>query len=507
MADKTNTRIIAGALAALVIILVASYAILNSGGDAVQQPAGPAAPNFAVALTDPPQVPPGTTALVIYYSGVQVHRAGSSGNGGFVNLNASGSVNLMNLTNVTDTIAASAINTSTGFDLVRFNITSARITMGNSTYNVGVPGNSIMIKLDEVARNSSGVLIDLMPTVIQVYGPNQTAFLMIPSARAVAIGNLSDAGISTMIGGRMSMVAHIRDRLQEGIANISISNAQLSVNGNVTSISLTVTDTGNRSVTLRHVMVIGNMREIAGLRRLPNAGRGIDSVAVPPGVLGSELGGITEGENYLINSINSNAIASNVTQIGVAVGNELGTGLGAGGSLGGQIAEHMGGRFNLTLFNISLGSIASSSGKAAAVIGQSGLSPGQRMRMLESILNGRLNATIAEDTHMSNDSGAEFRQIVGESEAFQHDFHGSLNFFVSNTGMLSIPFTEASDLENSGYALTPGESAMFDFVGTEGIRIGRGMGQVAVVLIQNQTYDIGVSGDNLSYASANATAK
>ena len=60
-------------------------------------------------LTDPPTVPNGTTAVYVTYSGLAVHIAGAGNNSGWHVLNAQGSIDLMSIINVSQTIASANI--------------------------------------------------------------------------------------------------------------------------------------------------------------------------------------------------------------------------------------------------------------------------------------------------------------------------------------------------------------------------------------------------------------
>ena len=206
---------------------------------------------LAVQLTDPPQVPNGTQSLVIGYSGLALHEAGQSNSTGFVDLNASGSVNLMNLTNFTQTIAVAHVKLNQSFDMVRFNITSAKIDINGTVYNVSVPNNRLQIKISGLNGTSGGALVDLSPTVLQIYAANQTIFLMVPAARAITINNRSINSTSVHIGFKARVNAVAKAKLEQVRPNITITGASLTSSGNSTYLAVIVKNNANSSVTLK----------------------------------------------------------------------------------------------------------------------------------------------------------------------------------------------------------------------------------------------------------------
>ena len=78
--------------------------------------------NFVVQLTDPPLVPPGTSSLMIRYSSVGLLYANSSA---FKYFNVSSTADLLNLTNVTKTIAILNVKNYSMIKTLRLNITYA----------------------------------------------------------------------------------------------------------------------------------------------------------------------------------------------------------------------------------------------------------------------------------------------------------------------------------------------------------------------------------------------
>ncbi len=222
----------------LVIVIVAGAAYLFStgskgqyttttaGGSTVTTISGSGYNEVPIAMTDPPNVPNGTSALVITYSNVQVHTFGTNSSG-WVNASGSGSVNLIEVVNSSQTVADANLAANTTINIVRFNITSAKITINGTTYNVSVPSNQVTVAItgSQKVNSSSAVLIDFYPTVNSHTSAqsNSTSsavvYMMAPAGRAVILATNSTVSVSTSIGARNSLSASAK--VQIGL-NVSV---------------------------------------------------------------------------------------------------------------------------------------------------------------------------------------------------------------------------------------------------------------------------------------------
>ncbi|MDE1849885.1 MAG: DUF4382 domain-containing protein [Candidatus Micrarchaeota archaeon] len=202
----------ANAIAYVVVVIVVlgiiAYAIMSN---AIRLPGKSV---LAIQLTDPPKVPPGTQALLVTYSSIEVHTTGTN-QSGWVTAQGSGTVNLLALANSSKTIANAYVAANSTVNLVRFNVTSAQIIVSNSTYNISVPSNQVNVAITGNQKiNSSGssaVLIDFYPTV-NAQG-NANAYVMAPAARAILINSNATININANIGSIVSIVSGIKLRL------------------------------------------------------------------------------------------------------------------------------------------------------------------------------------------------------------------------------------------------------------------------------------------------------
>ena len=435
---------------------------------------------YIVQLTDPPQVPVGTSALVVTYSNVELHEAGQGNTSGFISTNASGTVNLMNLTNFTQTIAALHVSSNQTFDMARFNITSASITINGTTYNVTVPSSELLVKISGTNSTSRGAVIDLTPTIVEIYEQNQTLFVLVPSVRAVAIGSSAVNSSSVHAGFRVRVNSTTKARLDSIRPNISIVSESLSIAGNRTDLSVTVKNNANRTVQLKHVILEGYTSFSFG------ANASVPMTAPGYGGLGAYgNAGTGNGMNY--SSGSSGTGLTNFSQVSKEM-------------LGGNLSE---------VFNISSNDSAKGLNEASAFFHEK--VNGSELLHIQNNLRNKMNYSVFEDFHSFNMSNMSLLHVVGNVNEFYRRFHNVLTFIVMSNGTLSLPFAENEAEGPNGYNLTAGSEVTLAYNSVallgEGHPIASyfGKGPFIVPLV-NQTYTIKVIGTEGAYAQANVTA-
>jgi len=258
-----------GSAIVIVIVIVAAAVFLASGSKSsvvtttiaqgsnqTQHTSTFAAP---VMITDPAQVPAGTTALVFTYSNLQVNSTGPSGSQ-WVNATGSGSVNLIAIMNSTQVMGYANLTSNTSsITQVRMLVNQVNITINGTTYGVPVsnPQLTLSISGNASASKGSGVLIDYAPTVSPYFVANTTVFNRVPAGKAVVTGSIS-ASAATNIGLVSPISASAKVSLAAVSQSLSITSAQLSSSGNTTVLSVTVANNGNQSVSLKNVVVYGS---------------------------------------------------------------------------------------------------------------------------------------------------------------------------------------------------------------------------------------------------------
>ncbi len=448
-ASKFNPRIALGAILVLAVIGVLAYELSTTTSIL-----GAGTSSLPVLLTDPPQVPNGTTALTLYYNGVALHTAGHSNSTGFLRINESGSVDLLSLVNTTDVLALAKVNSTAQFDAVAIFVSKATMTLDNETYNVTVPGDVILIRLNQTLNASSGgALVDFNPTVVQVYGANGSSFVLVPSGVALA---LSKGAIGS--GLRIGAINQLTPPLRAGVAyararsNDSITGASVSINGDNETISVTVKDTGNSSMVLRNVLVYGFMRAVGNY---------------------SYTGNYRGNYTFPRNGTSHTPFPYNGAYNGVFNGT-------------GQFPSRNGIRQQLPRNGV----------QQFPPNGQPGMPFGQ----LPPPIRDNVQAAIQQYTKLNASSG-EYNSYVNQTLLFEANYYHMLSFSVGSNGTLSLP-KSFSDIEAAGYTLSPGQSVTLVYNGTINVRDSR----LAAVMIPNASYQIVVTGEGNGFAATTVTA-
>jgi hypothetical protein len=213
-----------------------------------------AAASFLVMLTDPPAVPAGTTILDLEYSNVSLHATYPNGTAVWLPVNASGTVDLFTLVNMSQTIASTTIPTGSAVDKIQFTIEDVDAVVNGVMYNVTALSETLVVsvKNSSVNQTLSGVLIDFNPTLVQIQATDANGtlvyyYVLVPSATATIVGDLSreqvKVGTIVQLGenNRVKLV-HV---VEEFSKNVTIMNASLSVNGNITTLSVTLKNDGS----------------------------------------------------------------------------------------------------------------------------------------------------------------------------------------------------------------------------------------------------------------------
>ena len=257
-------------LGVIIVLIVAVAALLVLRGSTLSGPQTTSVPYTTTAassggtpatpilLMDPPHLPAGATALIVSYSSIMAHTSGTAGSG-WTNATGSGSINMLSVLNSSKVIGYANISANSTINLIRLNVTSATITINGTTYNVTIPNPQLTIAVAGKTKISptTGVLLSLSPTVSAFSNNNSTTYIMAPSARAMVITNVSGTAHAG-VGADVSLSAQDRSEFEGGELNITLTGAALSVANNVTTLSVTVTDNSNTTVTLHNLLLRGN---------------------------------------------------------------------------------------------------------------------------------------------------------------------------------------------------------------------------------------------------------
>ncbi len=292
----------------IIIVLISVFVILNgihpstsSSTSVIPTSASTTpAPGTAVPvmMTDPAQVPIGTSALVFTYTAVKVYTTGPLGTS-VVNGTGSGSVNLISIQNKTQVLGYANLSANSTISKVGFNVTSVTITINGTSYNVPVSNPTVYVSVSgngKVAQGA-GVLIDYTPTVSAAFNNNSATFVRVPAAKATIVGGISSS-FARSVGATASISANASASLAAITPQINITSASVSVSGNNTTISITVKNNGNQSAMINTVNVYGRQSVSAAA----SAAAGVNSSAA--GSINSALaGGIRGTLNANINAV------------------------------------------------------------------------------------------------------------------------------------------------------------------------------------------------------------
>ena len=254
MTGKWTTKY--GLAAVLTAILIISVALFANPNILPKQVSGKS--SFAVMLTDPPNVPAGTSLLNLTYSDIALDIVSADGTSNWVSVGGSGTVDLFSLVNMSQTIASTTIPTNTTVDKIQFTITNVTAVINDQTYNVTTLSNTLVMSIanSQVNQTLSGVLIDFNPTLLQIQSTDANGnpvnyYVLVPSATAVVVNGIDQAQIrvGTIVGIGQNARLGITRVTENFSQNLTITSASLSVEGNTTNLSVTLQNNGD--VTFR----------------------------------------------------------------------------------------------------------------------------------------------------------------------------------------------------------------------------------------------------------------
>jgi len=198
---------------------------------------------FPVALTDPPSVPPGTSALWLNYTAVELITNSSP-----LFANYTGSVNLMSLINTSKVIAEFNVPKNVIVNQIRLFVSSAKIEINGTQYPVFLPSGVLKIPL----RNAtSGALVDLQPHIVTAYAGQTPEYILTPVATAIPYS------VSAKVGQTVALPSQVVKKLRNTISNLTVVSSTLNFKGNVTNFSITIKNNGDEPVVVYVVRVFG----------------------------------------------------------------------------------------------------------------------------------------------------------------------------------------------------------------------------------------------------------
>lgn len=257
------------AMGSAIVILSAImlYMILGPGHQAAAVAANQSA--VRIAITDPPVVPAGTQALYINYYSAAVHVVDKNGSSGWIinppQINDSGTLDLLSLTNSSQVIGDIKIPNGSRVDEVSFVMPSAQIVINGSSHLLVLRSTQIT---SAIADNSSAVqgseiLMQLDPIVVPMYINGITVFVMLSQVgSAVALNannSISEVGqIVRLSPAQVSSLNLVQP-------NLTLTNASLDADNGSINMTVTVTNPSkNKPVIIRDLLILGNQSLLNG---------------------------------------------------------------------------------------------------------------------------------------------------------------------------------------------------------------------------------------------------
>ncbi len=248
----------AGAIAmALAVALIATAALTGALPGVQNLNTGQAAPGtLSIMLTDPPVTPAGVTKVFVSYSNLMVHVSEAGNKSGWYPVNYHGTIELLSSINISETIGTVTL-ASGDYNLIRFNVTSAKVTYNGVNYTAFVPSGELKVPIIggvEVTNSKpSATIIDLQTTVVNIGSHSNPEFIIRPVARAYPVPSSQVTEQAEHRGFRQDLRdqpwwAHLRERYT---ANLQITSASLTPG----SLTLALKNSGSHNTILGLVTV------------------------------------------------------------------------------------------------------------------------------------------------------------------------------------------------------------------------------------------------------------
>jgi hypothetical protein len=198
---------------------------------------------FPIALTDPPSVPKGTSALWLNYTAVELITNSSP-----LFANYTGSVNLMELVNTSQIIAEFTVPKNVVVNQIRLFVSSAKIEINGTLYPVFLPSGVLKIP---VRNATSGALVDLQPHIVVAYVGQTPEYILTPVATAIPYS------VSAKVGQKVALPSQVVEKLRSTFSNLTVVSSSLTFKGNTTSFSITIENNGDEPVVVYAVKIFG----------------------------------------------------------------------------------------------------------------------------------------------------------------------------------------------------------------------------------------------------------
>ncbi len=180
MIELKGTTIAAILIVVIAIVAVGTYAFLTYGSGTLE-----------IQMTDPPTDWSGATQVYINYSAIEIHREDAADNeSGWSTVGNGGWINLTKTLDLNETIDTGSLQPGK-YNLIRFSILQANVTIGDANYTANVPSGTLQIAITQggiqiSAMQTSKLLIQLDIKIQGATSP-YTELRIVPDVRATPI--------------------------------------------------------------------------------------------------------------------------------------------------------------------------------------------------------------------------------------------------------------------------------------------------------------------------------
>jgi len=265
MSDKWTLKYSSAAVITAILIIALSL-IVNPP---LLQPTSYPKASLAIMLTDPPTVPDGTSVLNLTYSDILLHVTYPNKTTDWFPVTASGTVNLLSLVNMTQTLAYTSISINSTIDKIQFNIAEVNAVVNGTLYEVTPLSESLILNVADgyINQTLSGVLLDFNPTLVQTQATSTNGtlidrYVLVPSATAVVVSDLSniqlDVGTVTTL--KEEQKTQLKNAQEEFKKNVETVIGSLSIQDDTTVLTLTLENEGPKDLRIFGITLHGEFK-------------------------------------------------------------------------------------------------------------------------------------------------------------------------------------------------------------------------------------------------------
>jgi len=265
MSDKWTLKYSSAAVITAILIIALTL-IVNPP---LLQPTSYPKASLAIMLTDPPTVPDGTSVLNLTYSDILLHVTYPNKTIEWFPVTASGTVNLLSLVNMTQTLAYTSISINSTINKIQFNIAEVNAVVNGTLYEVTTLSESLILNVADgyVNQTLSGVLLDFNPTLVQTQATNTNGtlidrYVLVPSATAVVVSDLSniqlDVGTVTTL--KEEQKTQLKNAQEEFKKNVETVTGSLSIQDDTTVLTLTLENEGPKDLRIFGITLHGEFK-------------------------------------------------------------------------------------------------------------------------------------------------------------------------------------------------------------------------------------------------------